>query len=87
MTPRLEAALRAALAADAAGGLHYTVAGWIDPAAARTYHDGAGVTRLVFHYGYLDVIGPKSGPRQRRVITAEGRKYLQDKDAGHGPQR
>lgn len=72
----MKAALRAALSADDAGGLHYTTAGWVDPAAPRAYHDGAGVSRLVYHYGYLAALGPKSGPKQRRVITQEGRSYL-----------
>lgn len=76
MSPKMVAALEAAERADAQGGLCYTTAGWIDPGHCWTHHRPVVVSRLVFDRGFLALVGPKSGPRQRRVITPAGRAWL-----------
>ncbi|RVC56469.1 MAG: hypothetical protein EOS81_05465 [Mesorhizobium sp.] len=84
MTPKMEAALQAALDADAAGGLCYTVAGWIDPANCWTYHGPVIVSRLVYDRGFLSEAGKRGrGPQSRRVITPAGRAYLEAKNTKH----
>lgn len=77
MSPKMEAALRAARRSDEQGGLCYTTAGWIEPKDCWAYHNFIAVSKLV-QDGYLAGRGPKSGPRQRRVITDFGRAYLAD---------
>lgn len=80
MTPKMEAALQAALDADAKGGLCYTVAGWIDPDDCWKYHGPVIVSRLVHDRGFLAEAGKRGrGPQSRRVITDAGRAYLADK--------
>jgi len=79
----MEAALLAAASADAAGGLVWTGAGWKNPAAPGDYHAGQIVSRLVWTHGFVAEVGPKSGTRQRRVITDKGRAYLAQKEQQH----
>lgn len=77
MSPKMEAALQAALDADAKGGLCYTVAGWVDPDHCFTYHGPVVVSRLVYDRGFLAEAGAKGrGPKSRRVITEKGRAHL-----------
>lgn len=79
MTPKMEAALQAALDADEKGGLCWTVAGWIDPSHCWTYHNQVSVSRLIWPHGYLVESGKRSGKNARRVITQKGRDYLSNK--------
>lgn len=82
MTPKMEAALQAAADADGAGGLCYTVAGWINPSDCWKHHGPVIVSRLVHDHGFLAESGKKGrGPQSRRVITEAGRAYLQQKSA------
>jgi len=78
MTPNMEDAL---LAAYKSGdeGLHWTRAGWAGPndRVGDPYHSAVVVSRLVYDRGFLDATGPKSGPRQRRVINAAGIAYVE----------
>lgn len=78
MTPKMEDAL---LTAYTAGdeGLHWTVAGWAGPndRVGDPYHSPVVVSRLVYDRGFLDAVGPKSGPRQRRIINAAGVAYVE----------
>jgi hypothetical protein len=80
MTPKMEAALEAAeLAGDE--GLHWTRAGWHAPQDDRwTFHGPVIVSRLVHDRGFLAEAGkPGRSEASRRVITAKGKEYLQDK--------
>ncbi len=76
MTPKMEAALQAALKADAQGGLCWTVAGWIDPSDCWKYHGPVVVSRLTHDRGFLAETGRGRGKHSRRAITAAGRAYL-----------
>ncbi|RWE95748.1 hypothetical protein [Mesorhizobium sp.] len=78
MTPKMVAALQAASDADAAGGLCWTVAGWIDPGNCWEYHGPVVVSRLVWTHGYLAETGKCRGKNARRVITDAGRAKLQE---------
>lgn len=86
MTPKMIAALTAAAAADAEGGLRWTGAGWAWSGERYEYHSGIVVSRLVFGGGFLARAGSKSpGKNARRVITDAGRAFLAELDAGPFP--
>lgn len=81
MSPKMEAALRAARRAGEEG-LHWTRAGWHSPTDdCWTYHGPVVVSRLVHDRGFLAERGRGRGENARRVITQAGLDHLAAQEA------